>query len=434
MSDQQNQIIIITGSGRCGTSLTTELLHRAGMRVSPSLIGASFGNPSGHWEDGEIVEIHQKLLEGIGYNPHSPMPKNWLHEAASRSAEKQLASIVAERIAESDTIWGFKDPRVASLMPLWMKLFNKLKVTPRIVLCVRHPNAVVRSFELHYGRTAQDSSLTWLLRNIDVIRATNASFFVAHYEDWGSANASLLEELVAYCDLSAPDGTTDTKQIMREHFSDDFDHSMRVDKEIQNSVLNKMYGALRACSGGKFDRSSLVATSNEIEQDMQIYTRWAGELARVDAHHQNYQSLEAGLSLLMGVMKLSIESAPHDVKVRKMNKLSEKANEDLKPLIVKFIEKEKTQFKLQRQITKIQRQVDLNFKDTKLLQKKFSFSDEKFKNLDRSFAARIQELQEFVDGKFEELGKRATKPAGRGARKRTAKKPLEQSSSRRTGD
>ena len=432
MSDRQNQIIIVTGSGRCGTSLTTELLHKAGMRVSPDLIGASFGNPSGHWEDGEIVEVHQKLLQSIDYKPHLPMPKNWLHEAASRSAEKQLASIVEERIGESDTIWGFKDPRVASLMPLWLKLFNKLKLNPRIVLCVRHPNAVVRSFELHYGRNAQDSSLTWLLRNLDIIRATNASFFVAHYEDWGSMNASLLDELLAYCSLSPSDGTTDTKQIVHENFSDDFDHSMRVDKEIQNSVLNRMYAALRACSGGNFDRSGLVATSNEIEQDMQIYTRWAGELARVDAHHQNYQSLEGGLSLLTAVMKLSIESAPHDVKIRKLNRLSEKANEDLRPLIAKFIEKEKAQFKLQRQITKIQRQVDLNFKDTKLLQRKFSFSDEKFKNLDSSFAAKLQELQEFVDGKFEELSKRMTKPEGRDTSNGTVKKPVKKDSPRQT--
>ena len=62
MSEQ----LIIAGFHRSGTSLVCQLLHRAGLFLGDELLGATFSNPNGHFEDAEVVELHERILADNG--------------------------------------------------------------------------------------------------------------------------------------------------------------------------------------------------------------------------------------------------------------------------------------------------------------------------------------------------------------------------------
>ncbi len=126
MSDQ----LIIAGFHRSGTSLVSQMLHRAGVFLGYDLMGATFSNPHGHFEDIEAYDLHQQILADNGYTwlvsePFLPV----ITEAHWRRMEQ----IIQRRNAEHD-LWGFKDPRVCLFMMIWKYLLPNA----RALLVYRH--------------------------------------------------------------------------------------------------------------------------------------------------------------------------------------------------------------------------------------------------------------------------------------------------------
>jgi len=138
------QEIVVAGFHRSGTSLLTQLLHKAGLFVGDELIGAMESNPFGHFEDRDIVELHDGILADNGLNwqvdqPFIPVitPRRW----------KQMETIVTERrVAHS--LWGFKDPRVCLFLPEWAHLMPGMK----LVGIFRHPKDAIFSLQKRHMR------------------------------------------------------------------------------------------------------------------------------------------------------------------------------------------------------------------------------------------------------------------------------------------
>ena len=121
--------IIIAGFHRSGTSVAAQLLHAAGLFVGDDLIGAMAYNPYGHYEDREVLTIHDQILRENGRNwqtdaPFVPMVGAWCWQAMER--------LVTERRLRYP-LWGFKDPRVCLFLPLWKHLMPSC----RVLICFR---------------------------------------------------------------------------------------------------------------------------------------------------------------------------------------------------------------------------------------------------------------------------------------------------------
>lgn len=122
--------LIIAGFHRSGTSLTAQLLHRAGMFLGYQMLGQHRSNRHGHFEDREIVGLHDEVLADNGLSwqiDGTSLPV--LGEAHRRRMEK----ISARRDAEY-RVWGFKDPRVCMFLEDWKALLPDAKV----LLVYRH--------------------------------------------------------------------------------------------------------------------------------------------------------------------------------------------------------------------------------------------------------------------------------------------------------
>lgn len=133
MSEQ----LIIAGFHRSGTSATAQLLQRAGLFLGYELLEALPSNPYGHFEDREVVDLHQEILADndrtwlVG-EPFLPVvnPARW----------RKMRQIIERRNAEN-RLWGFKDPRVCTFIMLWKYLMPDAKV----LLVYRHFSESTRS-------------------------------------------------------------------------------------------------------------------------------------------------------------------------------------------------------------------------------------------------------------------------------------------------
>lgn len=138
------QELIVAGFHRSGTSLLTQLLHRAGLFVGDDLIGAMPSNPFGHFEDRRIVRLHNGILRdnGLDWQVHDPFVP-----VISANRWGQMQALVTERRV-AHPIWGFKDPRVCLFLPHWTHLMPDVKV----VGVFRHPRDSIYSLERRHVR------------------------------------------------------------------------------------------------------------------------------------------------------------------------------------------------------------------------------------------------------------------------------------------
>lgn len=116
-------VLVVAGFHRSGTSLTSQLLQRAGLFMGDELIGANDSNPYGHVEDRAFVQIHEDLLADVGRTWHVDRP---FTPSMTPARWQRMASLVAERRVHHD-VWGFKDPRVCFFLGAWHHLVPEMK-------------------------------------------------------------------------------------------------------------------------------------------------------------------------------------------------------------------------------------------------------------------------------------------------------------------
>lgn len=116
-------VLAVAGFHRSGTSMATEILVRGGLFVGEDLIGANPSNPYGHFEDREIVRLHDGLLADVGLTWQVAAP---FVPAISPERWRQMARIADGNRARHRR-WGFKDPRVCFFLSAWKYLLPDLK-------------------------------------------------------------------------------------------------------------------------------------------------------------------------------------------------------------------------------------------------------------------------------------------------------------------
>jgi O-antigen biosynthesis protein len=120
--------ICLTGMHRSGTSLTASWLARCGLPIHDGhLIGAEHGNPRGHHEDGDFVDLHAEAVDTL-----QPAARGWqvFHRDPMRLFPAQLEQ-ARQIIQARDTkypVWGWKDPRSVLFLDQWAELIPDLRV------------------------------------------------------------------------------------------------------------------------------------------------------------------------------------------------------------------------------------------------------------------------------------------------------------------
>ena len=130
-----SRCIVVTGTGRSGTSLTAMVLHHLGVHMGDDLVPGDKTNPHGHYEDARLIAEH-RVLSGYGLERSMFNADAYCRYLRQRAEEREL--------------WGFKDPRL--LDGVWPFVRSNMPCQYSMVVCLRELEDVKTSYEVAYGR------------------------------------------------------------------------------------------------------------------------------------------------------------------------------------------------------------------------------------------------------------------------------------------
>ena len=228
----RKRLIVVLGMHRCGTSLLANLLNVLGVDLGKNLVEPDAWNQAGYWELKEIYRTQDEVLARLG-RPWTqvegtlPFPSEWWRNPELYSLKQRLLSIVRAEMDPARSVWGFKDPRTASLLPLWQEIFAELKVEPTYLLAVRHPLAVVASLMKRNHFTSHHAQLLWLLTNLDTLRYTRGQLrLVVDYDRWFTHPLEQARAVLKALELPEPVGEERLAAAVQVVVKPDLRHSL----------------------------------------------------------------------------------------------------------------------------------------------------------------------------------------------------------------
>jgi len=164
MGDMRKRLVVVLGMHRSGTSAVTRGLRVLGVELGDRLMPPMPGNnDAGFWEDIDLNLLNIAALRALGSEWHylaDPGPA--CVDLLRRDGHFLRAVELLRQKVAGVPVFGFKDPRVAKLLPFWRQVFDHCHFEVSYVLAVRHPLSVVRSLAKRDGLDAEKSYLLWL--------------------------------------------------------------------------------------------------------------------------------------------------------------------------------------------------------------------------------------------------------------------------------
>ncbi len=148
-------LVIVTGSGRSGTSTVTGSLKMLGSYIPQPEIPANEANPRGYFEPKWTVEFQKRVLADAGVRTLDARPEAYelMQPTCAKPAFRdELGEWFATQLQGRQIV--VKDPRAFWLRNLWVPVARDLGVDTRFLTMLRHPAEVVGSRDMHYLKNA----------------------------------------------------------------------------------------------------------------------------------------------------------------------------------------------------------------------------------------------------------------------------------------
>jgi len=166
--------LLVLGSARSGTSALIHVLELLGVELGSGLKEAKAGaNDKGYFEHVALHEANVALLAAAGgsWDDVAPRAARFFAAAALAPQREQLRTRIAAEFG-ARPLWGFKDPELCLLFPLWEELLAGLGIAAAPLLISRHPLEAASSFARLRASGPQHGLLVWLRTMVVAERAT----------------------------------------------------------------------------------------------------------------------------------------------------------------------------------------------------------------------------------------------------------------------
>jgi hypothetical protein len=217
------RLLLVTGSGRSGTSSVAGTLKRLGMHVPQPEVPADEKNPLGYYETLWVADFHKEWLDAIHVRTIDTRPHAGDAAMATVTPEREelFRDWLIEELEgrpEGDVVM-IKETRAYLVYPLWERVASAAGAELLSLTMLRHPTQVVRSRDTAYlsGRSDEfrlqretANVAAWMNSVFVTERATrdNPRAFVPYYdlvEDWRTAMTRAGTQLgLELGDLAAP--------------------------------------------------------------------------------------------------------------------------------------------------------------------------------------------------------------------------------------
>lgn len=169
------RLIVLLGMHRSGTSAITRGLQVLGVGLGEKLYPPMEGvNDKGFFEDIDINSLNNEMLKTLASDWHyvSPIEANEIEVLRDKGYFLRAVELLRAKVHDT-AVFGFKDPRVAKLLPFWKQVFSHCQFEAGYVLAVRHPLSVAKSLAKRDGFDSEKSYLLWLGHVLESIANTN---------------------------------------------------------------------------------------------------------------------------------------------------------------------------------------------------------------------------------------------------------------------
>lgn len=165
--------VVVLGAGRSGTSLITRGVQALGVELGDRLRKGSGKNPTGFFEDTDLLAIFKRLKALLGVRGHSVRliePEEWARPEVE-ALKRETADLIRRRFG-GKPLWGFKHGRTIRFLPFWEDVFRRLELDVRYVVALRNVLSVACSRGKMDPRrgTQEKSDLEWLVNVVPCFR------------------------------------------------------------------------------------------------------------------------------------------------------------------------------------------------------------------------------------------------------------------------
>ena len=207
---ERGLLVLVTGTGRSGTSTIAGTLHHLGLNVPGPYLGANRSNPKGFYESTWAVQFHKQITASARINDFDGRPGAWAkaQEAVTPEIRRQLVDFLREQAADGPQL-VIKDPRSVWAQRLWREASDEAGLDIRYLSMLRHPAEVIGSRTTYYASKADEAQRRryeifnvgrWVNSSLVSERETRGGTrtFVPYadlLDDWRSVMARVRDEL-----------------------------------------------------------------------------------------------------------------------------------------------------------------------------------------------------------------------------------------------
>ena len=225
----RHRLLLVTGSGRSGTSSVAGTLKRLGLHIPQPEVEADERNPRGYYESRWVAMHHKNFLDAVPVRTIDARPHagDVAMGALTPQLEEELREWLQAEVAAlpEGTVVAIKETRAYWLYPLWQRVADAAGADLSSLTMLRHPTQVVRSRDAAYLTRESESFrrqrettnvAAWMNSVFETERATrgNLRAFVPYEDllaDWRGAMGRAFGQL----ELDLPD-------VSGHHPVDDF--------------------------------------------------------------------------------------------------------------------------------------------------------------------------------------------------------------------
>jgi hypothetical protein len=130
-------------------------------------------NSKGFWEDFDILAINIEILNQLEWSWYHLGLINADHVDFLRKKGffSRAVKVLEQKVSDAP-VFGFKDPRVAKLLPFWHVVFEQCKFNVSYIITVRHPLSVAMSLTKRDDLDQTFAYLLWLGHVIPSLSST----------------------------------------------------------------------------------------------------------------------------------------------------------------------------------------------------------------------------------------------------------------------
>jgi hypothetical protein len=272
----KNRIIIVLGMHRSGTSALTRGLKTLSVELGDHLMAPVEGNnETGFWEDLDIYRLNERLLAKAdnAWDRLSPLDDDAMLLDAFAPERVEARNLLDKKLSGT-SVFGFKDPRTAVLLPFWKCVLDDMEADSRFILALRNPLEVAESLRKRDHIDQRFGLILWLKYNWAALKHTaDRQRLVTSYRNLLASPKSELDRIATAFELPKPTASNPAvKEYLEEFLNPEFQHNRIPDAELSRlrnapAVVTDLYEQMRTWAEEAPDSSfkSSSSLSSNIE-------------------------------------------------------------------------------------------------------------------------------------------------------------------------